>query len=76
VTDARAARTAGFDVMLAPEQPLDPVGAPDAAAATVRLYAGIGATGLSLRFRHRSRAHYQEQLAAMAAVTADVARRG
>jgi probable F420-dependent oxidoreductase len=65
-----------FDVILAPEPALDPVGDPEGAAATVRSYAGIGATGLSLRFRHRSRDHFIEQLAAMALVTADVARLG
>jgi len=36
----------------------------------VREYAAMGATGLSLRFRHRSRAHYLEQLEAMAGVVA------
>jgi probable F420-dependent oxidoreductase len=69
-----AARSEPFEVVLAPEPALDPAGDPDAAAATVRSYAALGATALSLRFRHRSRAHYMEQLAAMAQVEADVAR--
>ena len=60
----------GFEVVLAPEPPLDPVGDPAAAAEAVRAYAGIGATALALRFRHGSRAHYLEQLAAMPAVLA------
>jgi probable F420-dependent oxidoreductase len=69
-------RSGGFDLILAPEPALDPGGDPDGAAATVRSYAELGATGLSLRFRHRSRAHYVEQLAAMAEVEADVAVHG
>jgi probable F420-dependent oxidoreductase len=75
-TAERARRAEGpgrFDIVLAPEPALDPVGDPEAAAATVRAYAELGATGLSLRFRHRSRQHYREQLEAMAQVTADQA---
>jgi alkanesulfonate monooxygenase SsuD/methylene tetrahydromethanopterin reductase-like flavin-dependent oxidoreductase (luciferase family) len=68
---ARLAEGAGrFEIVLAPEPALDPVGDPEAAVATVRAYAELGATGLSLRFRHRSRDHYVEQLEAMAQVTA------
>jgi probable F420-dependent oxidoreductase len=73
---ALADRAGAFDVILAPEPALDPVGAPEAAATTVRSYAELGATGLSLRFRHRSRDHYLEQLVAMADLVADVAGRG
>jgi probable F420-dependent oxidoreductase len=73
---AGAGATGRFDVVLAPEPALDPVGDPEAAAATVRSYAAIGATGLSLRFRHRSRDHYLEQLAAMAEVVTDMDRPG
>jgi probable F420-dependent oxidoreductase len=62
---------AGFDVILAPEPVLDPLGDRAGATATVKAYAELGATGLSLRFRHSSRDHYLEQLAAMAHVTAD-----
>jgi probable F420-dependent oxidoreductase len=76
VAAARAGRAERFDVVLAPEPALDPAGDPDAAATTVRSYAALGATALSLRFRHRSRAHYMEQLAAMAEVSAGVAARG
>jgi probable F420-dependent oxidoreductase len=73
VSGQLASRAGSFDLILAPEPVLDPAGDPHAAAAVVRAYAGLGATGLSLRFRHRSRDHYFEQLAAMARVTADVA---
>ena len=61
----------GFEVVLAPEPPLDPVGDPAAAADSVRAYAAIGATALALRFRHSSRSHYLEQLEAMPAVLRD-----
>jgi len=72
VTAALAERAGGFDVVLAPEPAFDAVGDPAAAAAVVASYAELGATGLSLRFRHRSRDHYMEQLAAMAQVVAEV----
>jgi probable F420-dependent oxidoreductase len=63
----RAGDGAGrFDIVLAPEPALDPVGDPEAAATTVASYAELGATALNLRFRHRSRDHYMEQMAAMA----------
>jgi len=58
----------GFEVVLAPEPPLDPLGDPSGAADAVRRYAGLGATALALRFRHSSRSHYLEQMAAMPAV--------
>jgi probable F420-dependent oxidoreductase len=73
LSEARSARGNGFDVVLCPEPALDPAGDPVATAATVRAYAALGATGLSLRFRHSSRAHYLEQLAAMAEVAAGLA---
>ena len=75
---AEAVRQRGdrFEVVLAPERALDPVGDPDAAGATLRSYGALGATAVSLRFRHRSSAHYLEQLAAMAQVAVDVARDG
>jgi len=75
VAQELARRAGRFDMVLAPEPVLDPTDDPDAAAATVRAYEALGATALSLRFRHRSRAHYLEQLAAMAQVAADVAGR-
>jgi probable F420-dependent oxidoreductase len=61
----------GFEVVLAPEPPLDPVGDPSGAAEAVRAYADIGATALALRFRHSSRSHYLEQLEAMPGVLFD-----
>lgn len=61
----RAARSSPLELTFAPEPPLDPIGDPAGTAKTVRLYQAIGATGLSLRFDSRSRAHYIEQLEAM-----------
>ncbi len=69
------ARATPFDVVLAPEPPLDPVGDPRAAAAAVRVYGDMGATALALRFRHHSRRHYVEQLEAMMEVAAGVEHR-
>jgi probable F420-dependent oxidoreductase len=76
VADELSRRRGGFELILAPEPALNPVEDPAGAAATIRSYAELGATGLSLRFRHRSQAHYAEQLAAMAQVGADVAAHG
>jgi probable F420-dependent oxidoreductase len=72
VVETLEARATPLEVVLAPEPPLDPAGDPDGTAATMRGYGDIGATGLSLRFVHRSRAHYVEQLEAMMAVAAGV----
>jgi probable F420-dependent oxidoreductase len=64
----RQARGGTFAVVLAPEPPLDPLGAPDASAEVATAYARIGATHLALRFIHHSRDHYVEQLEAMRSV--------
>jgi hypothetical protein len=58
----------GFDVVLHPEPPLDPVADPVAAGAKIEEYAEIGATMCNLRFRNRSLAHYLEQLEALTSV--------
>lgn len=55
-----------FELVLPPEPPLDPLDDPDGCAETLRRYRAAGATRLNLRFRHRSLAHYLEQLEAMA----------
>jgi probable F420-dependent oxidoreductase len=65
VQDAIAARDRPFGLIFPPDPPLDPAGAPDEAAEVVAAFADVGATGLSLRFRHHSRTHYIEQLQAM-----------
>jgi probable F420-dependent oxidoreductase len=65
VAAAIAARTDPFEIVLAPEPPLDPLADPAGAARVVAAYADLGATGLSIRFRHESRQHYLEQLEAL-----------
>ena len=66
MAERRAARTDPFEVVLAPEPALDPSGRPGETTDAVAAYAAAGATGLHLRFVHHSRAHYVEQLEAMA----------
>lgn len=63
-TPAWQQRTAAFDLVLTPEQPLalDDARDLDAARALVESYAALGATALNLRFRHHSLAHYLELL--------------
>ena len=57
-------RTVPFDVVLAPDRLLDPTLPAERATLVdlVERYRAIGATVLNLRFRHRSLAHYLEQL--------------
>jgi probable F420-dependent oxidoreductase len=65
---AWAARRTPFAVVLSPERVLDPCDREERIALTdmVETYERIGATVLSLRFRHRSLAHYLDQLDAFA----------
>lgn len=65
LAEARARRGDRFEVVLAPEPPLDPLDDPAGTAETVAAYRDAGATALALRFRHQSRHHYLEQLEAM-----------
>ncbi|HTL86653.1 MAG TPA: TIGR03619 family F420-dependent LLM class oxidoreductase [Acidimicrobiia bacterium] len=60
---------AGFDVILQNEHPLDPLSEPDRVREQLERFRAIGATGVNARFVHHSRAHYCEQLAALAALT-------
>jgi probable F420-dependent oxidoreductase len=62
-------RTAVFEVVLTPEQLLDPTlpAERDELATWIARSQAIGATTVNLRFRHRSLAHYLEQLAVFAA---------
>jgi probable F420-dependent oxidoreductase len=66
----RTERPGGFEVVLAPEPPVDPSGAPEATAEQIRVWTDAGATILNLRFMHHSPAHYVEQLEAMVEVAA------
>jgi probable F420-dependent oxidoreductase len=62
------ARGDGFDLVFPPDPPLDPLARPDETRARVAAYRALGATGLALRFVHRSRDHYLEQLDAFRAL--------
>jgi len=68
-TPAWQERSAGFDVVLSLDRQLDATDAGERAvlADLVERYRAAGATVLNLRFRHRSLAHYLEQLEAFAA---------
>jgi alkanesulfonate monooxygenase SsuD/methylene tetrahydromethanopterin reductase-like flavin-dependent oxidoreductase (luciferase family) len=55
----------GFEVVLPADQPLDPMGAPELAAETLRTMAAAGTTTVSARFIHRSLEHYLEQIHAL-----------
>jgi probable F420-dependent oxidoreductase len=65
-----AARGERLEVVLQTVRPVEPVAAPDAAAAAARELRDSGATMLSLRLVHRSVDHYLEQLEAMVGVVA------
>jgi probable F420-dependent oxidoreductase len=69
IIDARReeinARGDTFDVVLAPEPPLDPLGHPQDVADVVRRYQAAGATKLNLRLQNESKTQYIEQLEAM-----------
>jgi probable F420-dependent oxidoreductase len=62
------ARGEPIKMILAPEPPIDPLGDPAGTVAFLAPYIALGATGFCLRFAHRSRAHYGEQMEAMMAV--------
>jgi Luciferase-like monooxygenase len=57
---------AGFEVVLAADRPLDPVGDPEGTKAALHEMAAAGTTTVSARFVHRSLDHYLEQLEALA----------
>lgn len=58
----------GFEVVLPPRGPVDPLGAPEEAAAALAELADAGATIANLSFVHHSLAHYLEQLEALASL--------
>ncbi len=64
VAEALAERP-DFELVLSPEDPLDPLGDPAKAAEALALGVDLGATTMALRLRARSRSHYLEQLEAM-----------
>jgi len=56
----------GFEVVLPADQPLDPVGNPEATAETLAAMEAAGTTIVSARFIHHSLEHYLEQVHALA----------
>lgn len=60
---------AGFDVVLQPVPPLDPIERPEESAEALGRLADAGATVVSVRVMHHSRAHYIEQLEAAMALS-------
>lgn len=67
-TEPWQSREVPLEVGLAPEPPLDPLGAPGHVRAEIDRLAGCGATFLNLRFRSDSLAHHLEQMEAFAAL--------
>ena len=65
-TDAWAGRRRGLEVVLHPDELLDPAGAPDHVREVAAAHRGAGATALNVRLRHRSRPECIEQLHALA----------
>lgn len=60
----------GFDVVLAPSRPLDPIGAPEASGTALARLREAGATIAGVRMESESAAHYCEQLAALRGLAA------
>jgi len=58
------ARATPLQCILAPEPPMDPSDDPEGTMTLLRTLVEVGATGFSVRFRHQSRDHYVEQMAA------------
>ena len=73
---ARFELPAGFEVVIANEEAFDPVGDPDGTIRTLQALADAGTTIVNARFRHRSKAHYLEQLEALPALALEVAAGG
>jgi alkanesulfonate monooxygenase SsuD/methylene tetrahydromethanopterin reductase-like flavin-dependent oxidoreductase (luciferase family) len=71
-TEAWASRESPVDIILQNEHPLDPLGEGERVAEQLGRFTTAGATGVNVRFVHHSPAHYREQLAALAALTAGI----
>lgn len=69
---ARAEVPEGFEVVLSPGRPVDPLGDPEATADRLRRVLGAGATLVSTAVHAESADHYCEQLAALAAVGEEI----
>ena len=62
----------GFEVVIANEDAFDPVDDPEGTRETLTALAEVGTTIVHARFRHRSMAHYLEQIEALPAIARDV----
>jgi probable F420-dependent oxidoreductase len=69
-TDAWLRRERPLEVILSPPRPIDPLAERDEARGAVETLLRAGATGVTLRFVHRSLDHYLEQLEAMRVIVA------
>jgi probable F420-dependent oxidoreductase len=67
---ARVDRPTGFEVVLPPDRPFDPVGHPTATQDALRAMAEAGTTTATAHFIHHSVEHYLEQLEALAELNA------
>ena len=65
IAELLGARSAPLELIIAPEPPLDPLDDPTGTRQVLGNLVAAGATGFSLRFVHRSRDHYVEQMAAL-----------
>lgn len=72
MAERAANRSQPIELIFAPEPPLDPQGDPVGCRLQVERYLAIGATGLSLRFRHDSLPHYVEQMEAVVPLVREV----
>jgi probable F420-dependent oxidoreductase len=61
----------GFEVVLPPPAPLDPIGEPDRTRDVLATLAAHGATIVTATFAHASLSHYLEQLQALAELDAE-----
>ncbi len=71
-TEAWSARAEPIEVLLQSEHPFDPIGERERVAEQLSKFAGIGATGVNVRFVHHSPDHYCEQLAALAEIATHI----
>jgi probable F420-dependent oxidoreductase len=65
IRESVSRRESPLQLIFPPEPPIDPLGEPEATAEFLRQFVDVGATGFSLRFKHHSRTHYVEQMAAL-----------
>jgi probable F420-dependent oxidoreductase len=65
IKDLMEARAKPLEIIIPPDPPVDPGGDPLGTTEVLGSLLEVGATAFSLRFRHHSRTHYVEQMAAL-----------